>query len=110
MFFFFGGGGGGGGWGVVCSNWLPLVRSLVVMVRNSSDARTLLEINECHHSLPSNVGSVRTWQGCEYSYTSYLLNPFNSQERSTLIILMHHQILKTRNKKMYGDQKVELKC
>ena len=80
-----------GGWGVggvVCSNWLPLVRSLVVMVRNSSDVRTLLEINECHHSLPSNVGSVRTWQGCEYSYTSYLLNPFNSQERSTFQFLL----------------------
>ena len=64
------------------SDWLPLVRSLAVLVRNSSDTRTLLESNECHHSLPSNVGSVRTWQECEYSYTSYFVIPLNSSQLS----------------------------
>ena len=62
----------------LASDWLPLVTSLAVLVRNSSDTRTLLESNECHHSLPSNVGSVRTWQGCEYSYASYFVVPLNS--------------------------------
>ena len=53
-----------------------------MLVRNSSDTRTLLESNECHHSLPSNVGSVRTWQECEYSYTSYFVVPFDSLQYS----------------------------